>query len=309
MLSASSSNVSAPATEEAVRDTTLATFMADVIEGSKAGLVLVEFGASWCGPCKTLTPLLEKIARESNGGIRLCKIDIDRNQQIAQQMGVQSVPSVFAFVGGRPVDGFAGALPEQQIRAWLMPLLQKAGGPVAEQKAMIESALSQAAAFLAEKDLVTAQAVYADILDMDPTCAAAYAGLVRCALDGGDAAKALQMIDDAPADIAKDKALDPLRAALDLVKQAADAGPVAELERKVAASPDDHQARFDLAVALFAAGKREDAVEHLLTIVGRARSWNEDAARKQLVKFFEALGNADPLTVSARRRLSSLLFS
>jgi putative thioredoxin len=234
---------------------------------------------------------------------------IDRNQQIAQQMGVQSVPSVFAFINGRPVDGFAGALPEQQIRAWLDPLLQKAGGPAAEQKAMIESALAQAAGFLAEKDLVTAHAVYVDVLDMDPSCAAAYAGLVRCALEGGDAAEAQKLLADAPAAIAKDKALDAVRAAVDLAQQAGNAGPVAELEGKVAASPDDHQARLDLAIALFAAGKREEAVEHLLTIVARARTWNEDAARKQLVKFFEAMGNADPLTVAARRRLSSLLFS
>lgn len=310
MFAASATSpANAAASADAVKDTTLASFVADVIEGSKAALVLVEFGASWCGPCKTLTPMLEKIARGSGGAVRLCKIDIDRNQQIAQQMGVQSVPSVFAFINGRPVDGFAGALPEQQIRAWLDPLLQKAGGPAAEQKAMIESALAQAAGFLAEKDLVTAHAVYVDVLDMDPSCAAAYAGLVRCALEGGDAAEAQKLLADAPAAIAKDKALDAVRAAVDLAQQAGNAGPVAELEGALAASPDDHQARLDLAIALFAAGKREEAVEHLLTIVARARTWNEDAARKQLVKFFEAMGNADPLTVAARRRLSSLLFS
>ncbi|MDE2029314.1 MAG: co-chaperone YbbN [Alphaproteobacteria bacterium] len=295
--------------DASVKDVTMAGFVADVIEASKAALVLVDFWATWRGPCKQLTPVLEKIARESKGAIRLAKIDVDRNQPLAQQMGVQSVPSVFAFYQGRPVDGFAGALPESQIKAWLEPLLKMTGGAGDTEKEDIDAALKQAADFLAAKDVVTARAVYLDILDRDPENAAAYAGMARCAMEAGDAAQARQMLDAAPAAIAKDKALDPVRAALELAEQAGQGAGMAELEAKLVQNPADPQTRFDLAMACYAADRREDAVDHLLEIVRCNRSWNDDAARKQLVKFFEAFGPTDSLTIDARKRLSSILFS
>jgi putative thioredoxin len=299
---------------DSVKDVDLANFVADVIEASKEAVVLVDFWATWCGPCKQLTPMLEKIARESKGAIRLAKVDIDKNQPIAQQMGVQSVPSVFAFYQGRPIDGFAGALPESQIKAWLDPIMKQASVGAKDDKPDLGLAFDQAREYRDAKDFVTARAVYLDILDMEPGNAPAYAGVIRCAIEEGDIAKARQMIDAAPPEIAKDKALLPERAALELAEQAARVGQggattTAELEAKLVANPADHQARFDLALAFYAAGKREEAVDQLLEIVRLARTWNEDAARKQLVKFFEAFGVMDPLTISARKRLSSHLFS
>jgi len=305
-----SSLSSSPPPPDAVKDVTLATFKADVLEASKQCVVLVDFWMPAHPPCKQLTSILEKLAQESKGAVKLAKIDIDKNQQIAQQMGVQSVPSVFAFFQARPVDAFAGALPEAQVKAWLVQRLKQTGGAGDPEKAGLETALKQAADFLAAKDIATAHSIYADILDMDPVNASAYAGLVRCLIEQGESAKARQMLDSAPAEIAKDKTFAPVRAALELAEQAGQTtGQAAELEAKLAQNPDDHQARFDLALACYAAGKRERAVDELLEIVRHARSWNEDAARKQLVKFFEAFGVMDPLTVSARKRLSSLLFS
>jgi putative thioredoxin len=310
MFSMSSSPSAPQASDDAVRDVTLASFKADVLEASKQVLVLVAFWATWDGACQQLTAVLEKIARASKGTVKLAKVDVESNQPIAQQMGVQSVPSVFAFSQGRPVDAFAGALPEAQIKAWIDQILKASGGAVDEEKAGLETALKQAADFLAAKDTSMARSIYADIYDMDSANAPAYAGLVRCFIEEGELADARQMLDAAPAEMAKDKALDSVRAALELAEQAgAGAGQTAELEAKIAQNPADHQTRFDLALAYYAAGRREDAVDQLLEIVRRARTWNEDAARKQLVKFFEAFGATDPLTLSARKRLSSILFS
>ena len=298
------------AADDAVKDVSLSSFVKDVIEASKTALVLVEFWATWCGPCKQLMPVLEKIARESGGTIRLAKIDVDRNQAIAQQMGVQSVPSVFAFVKGRPVDGFAGALPEPQIKEFLKPLLASAGFAPPDEGDDIGLALEQAEAFLNDQDSATARAVFLDVLERDPANAAAYAGLIRCLLAEGDTARAKDMLDQAPAPLAKDKALAPIRAALELAAQSSGAaGQLDDLQARVAQLPDDHQARFDLALALYAAGRRDESVDHLLDIVKRARGWNDGAARKQLVTMFEAFGHSDPLTIDARKRLSSLLFA
>jgi putative thioredoxin len=310
MLSSLSPTAPAPASDDAVKDVALATFVADVIEASKTALVLVDFWATWCGPCKQLTPVLEKIARDSKGGIKLAKIDVDKNQPIAQQMGVQSVPSVFAFWQGRPVDGFAGALPEAEIKKWLDAVIKKSGAVVGDEKPNLDLAFDQAEECLVGKDVDTALAIYMDILDMEPGNARAYAGLVRCAIDRGDIAKARQVLDSASAEIAKDKAIASVRAALELLEQAGQAGcQTVELEARLAKDANDHQARFDLALAYYAEGKREEAVDALLEIVRRSRSWNEDAARKQLVKFFEAFGLMDPLTIASRKRLSSMLFS
>jgi len=304
------SATAAPTPDPSVRDVTLATFKADVLEASKTALVLVDFWATWCEPCKQLTPLLEKLARASKGAVKLAKIDVDRNQPLAQQMGVQSVPSVFAFYAGRPVDGFAGALPEAQVKTWIDQLLAQTGAVGGDEKAGLETALKQASEFVAARDIATARAIYTDILDMEPTNAPSYAGLVRCLIEEGNAPGARQLLDAAPPALLKDKAFEPVRAALELMEQAGQSvGQAAEFEAKLAANPADHQARFDLALAHYAAGRREEAVDQLLEIVRRARTWNEDGARKQLVKFFEAFGNSDPLTLSARKRLSSIMFS
>jgi putative thioredoxin len=295
-----------------VKDVTLQTFVADVIEGSKVRPVIVDFWAPWCGPCKQLGPILEKLVRAAKGALLLVKIDIDRDPEISQQMGVQSIPAVFAFFQGRPVDGFMGALPESEIQTWIDRLLKLSGGvipPEADDVVNLNLALDQAAEFLAAQDFATAEAIYRDVLDQDAANPGAYIGLIRCRVLAGDLKDARQFLDNAPAAIAKDKALDAVRTVVELAEQAAQGGSVNDLEAKVQANPADHQARFDLAMAHYAVGQREQAVDALLEIVRRDRKWNEDAARKQLVKLFEAFGAMDPLTIAARRRLSSIMFS
>ncbi len=312
MLS-SSSQAQMPETPEnggdTVRDVGLADFVPQVIEASRDKIVVVDFWATWCGPCKQLTPVLEKVVRSYKGAVRLAKIDIDKNPQIAQQMQIQSVPAVFAFFRGQPVDGFMGALPESQIKSWIDRLVKASGGAAGAEAAGLETALQQAADFLAQGDVPTAQSIYADILDMEPTNATAYAGLLRCLIALGDTDRAKQMLEKAPPEIAKDKSLDAVRTAIELAGQAAQTGPVGELEAKLQQNPADPQVKYDLALAFYAAGEKEKAVDHLLELVKQNRSWNEDAARKQLVKLFEAFGPTDPLTISARKRLSSILFS
>lgn len=293
-----------------VKDVGLATFMADVIEASRQRLAVVDFWATWCGPCKQLGPVLEKVVRSYNGAVLLAKIDIDRNPEIAQQMGVQSIPAVFAFFQGRPVDGFMGAIPEAQIKSWLDRLVKATGSAANTGEGNeIESALKQAADYISAGDHDTAQAIYIDILDRDPANAPAYAGMMRSLIAQGNVTKAKQMLEQAPPAIAKDKALDAARAALELAEQSSQGGSVTDLEIKVKQNPADHQARFDLAMAHFARGEREPAVDHLLEIVRKNRAWNEDAARKQLIKFFEVFGPTDSLTISARKRLSSIMFA
>jgi putative thioredoxin len=302
----------ATGTDDPVKDVSLANFMAEVIEASNERPIVVDFWAPWCGPCKQLGPILEKAVRAHKGAVRLAKIDIDKNQQIAQQMGVQSIPAVFAFFRGQPVDGFMGVQPEAQIKAWLDRLVKATGnvaGAGAADAPSVDAALKEAAEFLAAGDTPTAQGIYSSILDLEPSNATAYAGLLRCLIAIGDTDRAKQMLDNAPPDIAKDKSLDSVRTAIELAGQAAQSGSATELEAKLAQNPADHQARFDLALAHYAAGQKEQAVDQLLEIVRRARSWNEDTARKQLVKLFEAFGPTDPLTISARKRLSSILFS
>ena len=308
-----SSSATAPVEQGAsawIKDVSLATFMAEVIDASNEHPVIVDFWAPWCGPCKQLGPLLEKLVRGYKGAVRLAKIDIDKNPQIAQQMQVQSIPAVFAFFRGQPVDGFMGALPESQLKAWIDSIIKATGAKAGETEGGLETALKQAAELLSGGDVATAQAIYADILDMEPMNIAAYAGSLRCLLAQGLAAQARALLMQAPAEIAKDKAFDPVRAALELDEQAQKAaGSLAAFQARLQENPNDHQARFDLALAHYAAGAREAAVDELLDIVKRQRSWNDDAARKQLVKLFEAFGATDPLTIAARKRLSSLLFS
>ena len=300
----------APAAGDLIKDSSDRAFMADVIEASQAVPVIVDFWAPWCGPCKQLGPILEKAVLAAKGKVRLVKIDTDKDPMVASQLRVQSIPAVYAFFQGRPVDGFMGALPESQVKAFVEKLVKLAGAAGGGEGDILEEALAQAKEALEAGDTQTASEIYGEILQADPENlnAAAYAGLVRCLIVSDDLARAKQMLDKVPEQIAKDKEIAAVRSALEVAEQAANAGPIPELTEKVARNPDDHESRFDLALALFAAGKREAAVDELLELVRRDRAWNDEAARKQLVKFFEAFGPTDPLTVQTRRRLSSILF-
>ena len=286
-----------------VKDTTTATFRQDVIAESMNQPVLVDFWAPWCGPCKQLTPVLEKAVKAAGGKVKLVKMNIDEHPQIAGQLGIQSIPAVFAFQRGQPVDGFMGALPEGQIKGFIERLV----GPLGPSAA--EDLLAQADALVAQGDAGGAAELYAAVLTQDPENVAALAALVKLHVDLGDLDGARQFLAMAPQAKANDPALAGARAAIELAEQAAALGDVADLQRRVEANPSDHQARFDLALALNARGHREEALDHLLEIVRRDRSWNEDGARKQLVQFFEAWGPTDEMTVAGRRRLSSILFA
>ena len=286
-----------------IKDTTTQAFMKDVIEESKHQPVLVDFWAPWCGPCKQLTPILEKAVKSAKGKVKLTKMNIDDHPQIPGQMGIQSIPAVIAFVNGQPADGFLGALPESQVVAFLECITKgKIGG---EEKDL----LAAADAALADGDVAGAAEIYAQLLAEDGANVAALAGLARTYVATGELDQAKQTLAMVPEAKANDAAVVAARAALELAEQAQSIGPADELEQKVAANPLDHQSRFDLAVALNAKGDRPAAADHLLTIVRKDRKWNEDGARKQLVQFFEAWGPADEATIEGRKKLSSILFA
>lgn len=288
-----------------VKDGDTATFAADVIDASREGPVIVDFWAPWCGPCKTLGPAIEKAVRAARGAVRLVKINVDENQQLAAQLRVQSIPAVFAFRDGRPVDGFVGAQPDSQIAAFV----ERLGGAAAADPA--EAMIEEADARLADGDAAGAGGIYSRALRASPGNARAASGLVRALVAAGDAAGARKVFDSLDEETANSGALDGARAALALAERTAGADPAAveSLRARVAADEADHQARFDFALALFGAGDREGAIAELLEIVRRDRAWSDDAARKQLLEFFDAMGAADPMTVGGRRRLSALLFS
>lgn len=289
-----------------IKDGTTATFMADVIQMSQQVPVIVDFWATWCGPCKQLGPALEKVVREARGAVRMVKIDVDKNQDLAAQLRIQSVPTVYAFKGGRPVDAFTGALPESQIRAFVQRLTT--GGEAGEPS--LADILEEAKQILAEGDPHTAAQAFQQILAEDPANAGAMAGLLRCLMAVGDLDAARQMLSQIPEDLTKNAEIAAVKTALELQHTAAAAsGKSAELRRRLSEHPDDHQARFDLALAYYADGENEAAVDELLELFRRDRAWNDDAARKQLVKLFEAFGPTHPLTVSSRKRLSALMFS
>ncbi len=289
-----------------IKETTAANFTADVIEVSRTTPVIVDLWAPWCGPCRQLGPLLEKVVREAKGKLRLVKVNIDENPQIAQQFRVQSIPAVFGVADGRVIDGFVGALPESQVRDFAKRLM---GDGADEGAAQIAEAVEQAKLLLEEGDVGTASALFGQILQLEPGNPAAVAGLARCHIKAGDLARAKGMLAGVAAEKANDAEIAAARSALELAEQAKESGPLDELKAKAASSPGDHQARFDLAGALYAAGQQEAAIDELLEIVRRDREWNDQAARKQLLKLFEALGPTHPLTAGGRRRLSSLLFA
>jgi len=297
---------SAPAPAPAdglIKETTTQAFVKDVIEESKRQPVLIDFWAPWCGPCKQLTPILEKVVRAAKGKVKLVKMNIDEHPAIPGQMGIQSIPAVIAFVNGQPADGFMGALPEGQVTAFIERLTKDkiAGGA--------QDLLAQAEAALADGDPAGAAEIYAAVLAEEPANVAAMAGLARAYFDTGQIDKAKQTLAMVPEAKRNDAAVAAVRSAIELAEQAAALGPVTELEQKVAANPLDHQARFDLALALNSKGQREQALDQLIDIVRRDRKWNDDGARKQLVQLFEAWGPNDEATLAGRKRLSSVLFS
>ena len=290
-------------TDGLVKDTTTQGFIKDVIEESKRQPVLVDFWAPWCGPCKQLTPVLEKAVRAGKGKVKLVKMNIDEHPAIPGQMGIQSIPAVIAFVNGQPADGFMGALPETQVTAFLERLTK--GGIGAETKDL----LNAADAALVEGDAANAANLYAELLAEDNGNIQALAGLARCYVQTGAIDQAKQTLAMVPESKRNDAAVAAARAALELAEQAKTLGPVADLEQKVLANPLDHQARFDLALALNGQGRRMDALDHLISIVKRDRKWNDDGARKQLVQLFDAWGPADEASIEGRKRLSSILFA
>ncbi len=294
------------AAPDLIKETTTQTFVKDVIEESKRQPVLIDFWAPWCGPCRQLTPIIEKAVRAAKGKVKLVKMNIDEHPAIPGQMGIQSIPAVIAFVNGQPADGFMGAVPESQVTAFIDKLT--AGMPGSGEPNIAEI-LQEAEAVLAEGDAATAAQIYAEVLAVDATSIPALAGLAKCYVTSGAIEQAKQTIGMVPESKRNDAAVKAVQASIDLAEQAAAVGPVTELEQKVAANPLDHQARFDLATALNAGGQRAEATEQLLAIVKKDRKWNEDGARKQLVQFFEAWGPADEATIDGRKRLSTILFS
>ncbi len=284
-----------------IKETTTQTFVADVLEASRKVPVIVDFWAPWCGPCRQLTPVLEKVVKAAKGAVRLVKMNIDEHPEVAGQLGVQSIPAVFAFNGGQPVDGFMGAQGESQVRAFVQRLI----GPGAGE----EPSLEEAKAAYDAGDVSGAAGQFAAILQADPDNADAIAGLAKCYIATGDFGHAEQTLALVPPAKQTAEAYLSAKAALELAKKAGAKPDIQGLERAVSANPRDWESRFKLAIALNAKGKRGEAMDHLFEIVRKDRAWNEDAARKQLVEFFEAWGTKDPLTQAGRQRLSSLLFA
>ena len=287
-----------------IKDATDETFMADVIEASNDTPVLVDFWAPWCGPCKSLTPVLDKVVNSENGKVKLVKINIDENPGIAGQMGVRSIPAVFAFDKGRPVNGFQGALPEGQIRQFISSIL---GGT--DNAKAIADLVAEADAALQNGDIAGAAQLYSNVIEADQTHPGAIAGLARCYLANGDTERASQILDMAPEDKQSDSAIKSVRTAIELMADAPLEDDLSEARGAVEAAPDNHDARFDLAEKLIAKGKNKDAADHLLIILSSDLDWSEGKAKAKLLEIFEAAGPKDPVTVEGRRRLGSLMFA
>ncbi|MBB3976946.1 putative thioredoxin [Rhizobium azooxidifex] len=299
-------NYGTEAAADLIKDTTTATFAQDVIEASRQQPVLVDFWAPWCGPCKQLTPIIEKVVKEAGGRVKLVKMNIDDHPSIAGQLGIQSIPAVIAFVGGRPADGFMGALPESQVRDFI----DKVAGPAdADHKAEIEAILEEAKTLLGQHDIGGAADLFGAILQADPENAAALAGMAQCMIAAGQLDNARQILASAPEEVAKDPAIAAVQKQLEQIDEARKLGDPQALEQALAANPDDHASRLNLAKIRNVEGNREAAADHLLAIMKRDRTFEDDAARRELLQFFEVWGPKDPATIAARRKLSSILFS
>ncbi|SFB06670.1 thioredoxin [Poseidonocella pacifica] len=295
------------ATGELIKDTTEATFMADVVDLSQEIPVIVDFWAPWCGPCKTLGPALEAAVQKAKGAVRMVKVNVDENQTIAGQLRIQSIPTVYAFWKGQPVDGFQGAVPGSEIEEFVKRVAELGGG--ADADGGLAEAIEAAEEMLAQGAAVDAAQTFAAILGEEPQNAAAYGGLVRAHLAMDDLDQAEAILNGAPAEISHAPELEAAAAALALARQAENAGPEAELRARVEADPDDHQARFDLAQSLHAKGDVQEAVNELLELFRRDREWNEGAAKAQLFTIFDALKPQDPIVLAGRRKLSSMIFA
>ncbi len=292
-----------------VKDVSEADFMAEVVEASKSIPVIVDFWAPWCGPCKTLGPALEAAVAKANGAVKMAKVNVDENQMIAGQLRVQSLPTVYAFWQGQPVDGFQGAIAPSEIDEFVNRVIAAAGGAAGGQDDGLAEAVAAAQEMLDQGAAADAAQTFAAILQEDDKNVAAYAGLVTAHIDMGELDQAEAILNGAPAEIATAPELEACHAKLDLARQAENAGPVGELRAKVEADGDDHQARFDLAQALYAAGETQEAVDQLLELFRRDRDWNESAAKAQLFTIFDALKANDPVVLNGRRKLSSMIFA
>lgn len=297
----------APPAGDLIKDSSEAEFMADVVEASQTVPVIVDFWAPWCGPCKTLGPMLEAAVTAAKGAVKMVKVNVDEAQMIAGQLQIQSIPTVYAFYKGQPVDGFQGALPGSEIEAFIDRVIKTAGGESPGDQ--LDDAVAAAEEMLGEGAAVDAAQTFAAILGEDPNHAAAYGGLVRAHIAMDDLDQAEAILNGAPAEIASSPELEAAHAQLELAKQAQNTGPVAELQTQVDADPDNHQARYDLAQALYSAGDGQAAVDHLLEIFRRDREWNDGAAKAQLFTIFDALKPEDPVALNGRRRLSSMIFA
>ena len=293
-----------------IKDSDQTQFAKDVLDASRTVPVIVDFWAPWCGPCKQLQPAIEKVVKAAKGAVKLVKVNIDQNQMLAQQLRIQSIPAVYAFFGGRPVDGFMGAVPESQVKQFVDRLIQMTGGAGAEGAGdELAELLEHAKAAIAQNDLGLASRIYNEILSVEPENTAALAGLARCQLQASDAEEAKALLARVTPKDKTNTEVVAVQAAIDLAEQAKAAGPIGDLRAKAAADPKDFQTRLDLALAYWAQDQRKEAIDELLAMIKLDRKWNEEAARQQLLKFFEALGFTDPLAIDGRKRLSTILFS
>ncbi|MBY5360464.1 thioredoxin [Rhizobium leguminosarum] len=289
-----------------IKETTTANFAKDVIEESRKQPVLVDFWAPWCGPCKQLTPVLEKVINEAKGRVRLVKMNIDDHPSIAGQLGIQSIPAVIAFVNGRPADGFMGAVPESQIQQFIDRIAGPAG---ADEAAEIEAVVAEAAELLAAGNIDEAAQLYGAVMQADPENAKALAGMAECMIAANQHQRAREILTELPEELAKDTGIQAVLMKLEQIEEARKLGDPVALERELAANPDDHEARIKLAKIRNVEGRRDEAADHLLLIMRKDRAFDDDGARRQLLQFFEVWGFKDPATVAARRKLSAMLFS